>query len=98
MKTTDERYLKQLQAAVSLRQLGYLDMAMTLADNLLPERGNEPALWHTFGQIKTDLGEFPEFDFLYTHRERIMNSLPAQTADVKAGESSEIVFNEDIFF
>ena len=69
MQTTDERYLKQLQAAVSLRQLGYPDMAMTVADALLPERGNEPALWHTFGQIKTDMGAFTEA--LVYHRRAI---------------------------
>jgi len=69
MKTTDERYLKQLQAAVLLRQAGRPGLAMTVADDLLPERDKEPALWHTFGQIKTDMGAFTEA--LVYHRRAI---------------------------
>ena len=55
---TDEQYLERLGAAVALRRQGFLQMALEVARTLLPEREKEPAVWHTLGQIQTDLGRF----------------------------------------
>jgi len=39
---TDNQYLNQLQAAVTLSQIGKPGLAMTVADDLLPERITNP--------------------------------------------------------
>ena len=84
MKMNDELYLKQLQAAVTLRQIGKPGLAMTVADELLPERINEPALWHTFGQIRTDMGAFTEA--LVYHRRAVELMRMGKMSDDRMGE------------
>lgn len=55
---TDAQYLERLDAAVKLRRQGFLQIALEVTRSLLPEREKEPAVWHTLGQIQTDLGRF----------------------------------------
>ncbi len=55
---TDEQFLERLSLAVGLRKTGYYKMAEQLTDDLVKVRPNESSLWHTRGQIHTELGEF----------------------------------------
>lgn len=56
--TPDQQFLTRLQLAVDLRRQGYYDMARQVAMELGQSRPEESAVWHTLGQIWTDLGEF----------------------------------------
>jgi tetratricopeptide (TPR) repeat protein len=55
---TDERYLEQLRLCVGLRQQGCYKMALEIAGNLAQARPKESSVWHTLGQVLTDMGEF----------------------------------------
>jgi len=56
--TPDQQFLARLQLAVDLRRQGYYDMARVIAMELAQARPQEASVWHTLGQIWTDIGEF----------------------------------------
>ena len=55
---TTAQFLERLDLAVKLRRSGCYDLAMKLAGGLIYGHEQEPALWHTIGQIETDRGKF----------------------------------------
>lgn len=67
MNLTDKEFVTRLQLAVDLRRNGYYGEARTVALNLRESRPDNAAVWHTLGQIYTEMGAW---DAALTHNQK----------------------------
>jgi hypothetical protein len=56
----EQRYLDRLRLAVDLRRQGYYNYALEVATDLARTHRDESSVYHTIGQILTELGWFSE--------------------------------------
>lgn len=76
---TDDRPQSQFLRAVCYRHLGQPEFAKTLMTRLLSDpdpRLPLPALWNTYGMIKTDLGKFEDAVFCFQQAFEILAADP----------------------
>jgi hypothetical protein len=82
---SDLQYLDRLKLAVALRRNGDYEYARRIAMDLCKERPAESSVWHTLGQIWTEIGEFEMALECHQESVRLMRTMGAISLDSAQG-------------
>lgn len=82
---SDLQYLDRLKLAVALRRNGDYSYARRVAMALVSDRPSESSVWHTLGQIWTEIGEFQMALECHQEAVRLMRTMGAVSLDTTQG-------------